>query len=70
MCLRPLSPSYLSTPRGSAQWWVQPVRATGECAYLACIEVEDDSSGHLGDEEQQEEGKILGADGEESAAAR
>ena len=33
---------------------------TREAAYLAHVEVEEGSSGHLSDEDQEEEGKVLG----------
>lgn len=35
-------------------------RREGGRAYLVHVEVEKDASGHLGDEDQEEEGKVLG----------
>ena len=38
---------------------LSPAQPSQKDAYLACAEVEEDSSGHLDDEHEEEEGKVL-----------
>ena len=38
---------------------LSPAQPSQKDAYLACAEVEEDSSSHLDDEHEEEEGKVL-----------
>lgn len=60
----------IPTPRPIPLWPVQCREGPGgRGAYLAHVEVEEDTGSHLGDEDQEEEDEVLGTQGRKSAGS-